>query len=84
MDRRIPKDFERFYFSQLAKGFGLNMPETLKTALIMKNHNGKKVENLIEKCEEASKVLLEDGPMTEIEANISNKKGELSSSFSYK
>ena len=80
---RIPKDYEKFYFSQLANGYGLNMPETLKTALVMKDKQGKRVETLIDKCNEASKILLEDGPMTEQEANKLQKENKLNNIFSY-
>ena len=80
---RIPKDYEKFYFSQLANGYGLNMPETLKTALVMKDKQGKRVETLIDKCNEASRILLEDGPMTEQDANKLQKENKLNNIFSY-
>ena len=69
---RLPKDYERFYHSQLSKGFGLNLPEVLKMALIMTEKQGKNVDKLIKKCTEASKILTQPGPMTENEANKAN------------
>ena len=69
---RLPKDYEKFYHSQLSKGFGLNLPQILKTALIMTEKQGKNVEKLIKKCSEASKILMQEGPKTEEEANKTN------------
>lgn len=80
---RLPKDFERFYFSQLSKGFGLNMPKVLRTAMLMKELNNKKAEELIKKCDEASSILIKDGPMTEQEANLAKETGLLKETFSY-
>ena len=80
---RLPKDYEKFYHSQLAKGYGLNVPKTFKTALIMNEKKGAKIEKLVKKCSEASKILTQNGPMTENEANIAKEKGILKETFVY-
>ena len=49
----------------------------------MKDKQGKRVETLIDKCNEASRILLEDGPMTEQEANKLQKENKLNNIFSY-
>lgn len=77
---RIPNDYERFYFSQLANGFGLNMPKVLANAINMKHINA---DELVKKCNEAAEILRSDGPMTEQEANIADKNGDLNNKFSY-
>ncbi len=77
---RIPENFERFYFSQLAKGYGLNLPKALSNAMTMK---GIKDNKLIEKCNEAAEILREDGVLTEQDANIADEHGELQSKFEY-
>ena len=78
---RIPSDYEKFYYSQLSKGYGLNMPKVLANALHMKHIGNRK---LIEKCNEAAEILRSDGPMTEEDANILFKEGRLTSKFEYK
>ncbi len=77
---RIPSDYERFYFSQLSKGYGLNMPKTLSSALKMKHSNNNR---LIEKCDEAAEILRSEGPLTENEANLAQQKGILKDIFKY-
>lgn len=80
---RLPKDYEGFYHSQLIKGFGLNIPKTFRTALIMANKQGKKVQKLMNKCLEASRILTQDGPLTEVEANKAKELGALKETFEY-
>ena len=77
---RIPTDYEKFYFSQLSNGFGLNLPKALATAMGMKHSNN---QALIDKCNEAAEILRQKGPMTEEEANIEEKQGRLSKKFEY-
>lgn len=78
---RIPSDYEKFYYSRLSKGFGLNLPKALANAMIM---TGKGDEKIISKCLEASEILRTKGPSTQSEADIAEKNGQLTSSFSYK
>lgn len=55
---RLPNDFEEFYYSQLSKGKGLNLPETLKTAIESKGQKfAQKNKDLLNKLEEYSKIL---------------------------
>ncbi len=77
---RIPCDFEHFYFSQLSKGFGLNLPKALSNALFMRGIDNKK---LIEKCNEAAEILRASGPLTQSEADIADKNGGLKTKFEY-
>ena len=77
---RIPSDYEKFYFSQLSNGFGLNIPKALATAMGMKHSSN---EELIKKCNEAAEILRSKGPMTEKEANLAEKQGLLSNKFEY-
>lgn len=77
---RIPSDYERFYFSQLSKGLGLNIPKTYAAAMKMKHINN---EYLINKSEELSKILRQKGPLTEAEANLAAKEGNLEKEFYY-
>ena len=77
---RIPSDYERFYFSQLANGYGLNLPKALANAMEMKNVDNPE---LINKCNEAAEILRSDGPMTTQDADEAAKKGELKSHFEY-
>ena len=78
---RIPTDYERFYFSQLSNGFGLNIPKVFSVAMRMKE--GAKNEQLIEKCQEAAEILRQKGPMTEEEANKWQAEGKLTNKFEY-
>lgn len=78
---RIPTDYERFYFSQLSNGFGLNIPKVFSVAMRMKE--GAKNEQLIEKCQEAAEILRQKGPMTEEEANKWQEEGKLTNKFEY-
>ena len=77
---RIPSDYERFYFSQLANGYGLNLPKAFANAMEMKNVDNPE---LINKCNEAAEILRSDGPMTTQDADETAKKGELKSHFEY-
>lgn len=77
---RIPSDYERFYFSQLANGFGLNLPKVLATAMGMKHSTNLE---LIKKCNEAAEILRQKGPTTEQDANIAEKQGKLNNKFEY-
>ena len=77
---RIPRDYEKFYFSQLAKGFGLNLPKALSIAMKMNKINNKELQK---KCDEAAEILRSKGPLTEKEANKSMKKGQLEHIFEY-
>ncbi|MBQ9246569.1 4-alpha-glucanotransferase [bacterium] len=77
---RIPNNYEKFYHSQLAKGFGLNLPKVLAGALYMKKSTNN---HLIEKCNEAAEILRSSGPMTEEAANIEDRNGHLSNKFQY-
>ena len=78
---RIPTDYERFYYSQLSNGYGLNMPKALAGGMLM---NGFSSQNLlVKKCSEAAEILRAKGPLTEAEANEAYKKGEISNIFEY-
>ncbi len=77
---RIPNDYEKFYFSQLSNGFGLNLPKVLANAINMKHIDA---EEIIKKCNEAAEILRSDGPMTEQEANLADEKGLLNNKFTY-
>ena len=77
---RIPTDYEKFYFSQLSNGFGLNLPKALANALRMQNSTN--VE-LIKKCDEAAEILRSKGPNIEIDANQAAMNGELKKQFEY-
>ncbi len=77
---RIPSDYEKFYFSQLSNGFGLNVPKAMATAMGMKHSNN---QGLIKKCNEAAEILRQKGPMTEEEANIAERQGKLNNKFEY-
>ena len=77
---RIPSDYESFYYSQLSKGLGLNVPKSLQYALYMK-HAGNK--DLMDKLSEAAEILRENGPYTEKEANEEEIRGKLKHKFSY-
>lgn len=63
---KIPSDYERFYHSQLSKGYGINFPKVYQTALIAKGIDDKPTIDLLS---EAADILRSDGPMTEKEAN---------------
>lgn len=71
---RIPSDYERFYYSQLSKGYGINFPKAYEVALLSK---GSTNFELIKQLNKASEILEQDGPMTKKEANIAEKNGEL-------
>ena len=77
---RIPSDYERFYFSQLSKGFGLNMPKALATAIQMKNTGN---DYLVTKCMEAAEILRSKGPLTTKEADKAASEGKLQHQFVY-
>ena len=78
---RIPSDYEKFYFTQLSLGKGLNLPKVLSTAMKMKGNNNS---GLIAACNEAAEILRSNGPMTEEAANRAEKKGMLHNKFEYK
>ena len=67
---RIPTDYERFYYTQLSKGFGINFPKAYEIALRAKGSNNS---YLIQKLREASEILEQNGPMTQKEADEANK-----------
>ena len=67
---RIPTDYERFYYTQLSKGFGINFPKSYEIALRAKGSNNS---YLIQKLNEASEILEQNGPMTQQEADEANK-----------
>ena len=71
---RIPSDYERFYYSQLSKGYGINFPKAYEVALRAKGSDNK---ILIEQLEKASEILASDGPMTKKEADRAEKLGKL-------
>lgn len=77
---RIPSDYERFYYSQLSNGYGLNLAKVLSTAMAMKHSNN---DNLIQKCNEAAEILRQKGPMTEEDANKADEQGLLNKKFEY-
>ena len=78
---RIPSDYEKFYFSQLSNGYGINMPKVLAVALSMKQ--GNKYQDLISKCNEAAEILRQKGPMTQEEADKLEREGKLQNTFQY-
>ena len=63
---KIPSDYERFYHSQLSKGYGINFPKVYQVAMIAKGIDDKPTINLLS---QAADILRTDGPMTEKEAN---------------
>jgi len=67
---RIPNDYERFYYSQISKGYGINFPKSYEIALRAKNSQN---QYLINKLHQASEILAQDGPMTQAEANKAGK-----------
>lgn len=71
---RIPSNYENFYFSQLSKGYGINVPKSYAVALYAKNSDNKQ---LINALEYAAEILAKDGPMTEQQANEAEKSGLL-------
>lgn len=77
---RIPSNYEKFYFSQLSKGFGLNLPKALANALRMQKSSNVQ---LIKKCDEAAEILRSEGPNTEKEANRAYLNGKLKGCFEY-
>ncbi|MCD7779336.1 MAG: 4-alpha-glucanotransferase [Candidatus Gastranaerophilales bacterium] len=77
---RIPSDYEKFYYSQLSKGFGLNIPKVYANAMRMKQCNNEK---LIQKCNEAAEILRSEGPLTTQEADILEKENRLKNKFEY-
>ena len=77
---RIPSDYERFYFSQLQNGYGINFAKAYQVALCAK---GSKNSKLIESLGKAADILREKGPSTEKEANALDNKGELKNKLFY-
>lgn len=78
---RIPSDYERFYFSQISNGFGINIPKVLASAMSMKHMSD--CNQLIQKCNEAAEILREKGPNTEEEANKMAQESKLNTRFEY-
>ena len=78
---RIPSNYERFYFSQLSHGYGLNLPKALSVALELQGKD--KNSDLVQKCKQASEILRSKGPFTEQEANQLEVKGLLKNKFEY-
>lgn len=78
---RIPTNYERFYFTQLSNGYGMNMPKILAMAMEMKNSN--KDQTLINKCHEAAEILRQKGPMTQYEADIADREGQIGQKFEF-
>ena len=71
---RIPTNYEEFYYSQLSKGYGLNLPKALANAMRMKDINN---QNLINKLEEAAEILRKEGPNTTAQADkVQNSLGK--------
>ena len=77
---RIPSDYEKFYFTQLSNGFGLNLPKALANAMRMKGIDNP---TLIQKSTELANILRSKGPMTEDEANKALQNGTLKNQFEY-
>ena len=63
---KAPIDYERFYYTQLSKGYGINFPKAYQLALISKGVNKGETLNLLS---EAADILRSDGPMTTKEAD---------------
>ena len=78
---RIPNDYERFYYSQLQNGYGINFPKSYALALMAKNSGNEK---LISSLLNAADILRQNGPATEQEANEADKRGELKNKLDYK
>lgn len=77
---RIPSDYERFYYTQLSKGYGLNFPKCYSAALYSKNCSDN---NLLQKLDDAAEILASDGPMTAKEADILEEAGTLGKTLSF-
>lgn len=77
---RIPANYEKFYFSQLSNGYGLNLPKVLANAMEMKHSSNDK---LIQKCNESAEILRQKGPVTEETANNADELGLLDKKFEY-
>lgn len=71
---RMPENYEEFYYNQLSKGFGVNIPKSYEVALYAKNSKNKE---LINKLHKFSEILASSGPMTTKEADIEEKEGKL-------
>ncbi len=67
---RIPNDYERFYYSQVSKGYGINFPKSYEIALRAKGSNN---QYLINQLHKASEILTQEGPMTQAEADKARK-----------
>ena len=70
---RLSKDWQEEYFNNLTKGFGLNLPEALSTALKAKEGESE----LTDKLDSFAQVLKSDGPMTRGEANAMAQEGTI-------
>ena len=71
---RIPENYEKFYYTQTAKGYGMNFPKAYEAALYAK---GSKNIELINKLNKASEILAAEGPMTTKEADGQKAEGLL-------
>ncbi len=63
---RLPEDYEKFYYSQLSNGYGINFPKAYEVALRAKGVQDK---HLLDNLIKFSNILAEDGPMTTKEAD---------------
>ena len=78
---RIPSNYEEFYFSQCAKGYGLNLPKALSGAFKMKKMNNGFIYS---KLNELADILRQKGPNTTKEADMAYNRGELGNLFEYR
>ena len=70
---RLNRNWQSKYFNNLTKGFGLNLPEALSTALKAKEGESE----LTHKLDRFAQVLKSDGPMTRGEANAMAQEGTI-------
>ena len=77
---RVPTDYEKFYYSQLSKGYGINLPKIFSLALQMQQKSN---QYIVKKCDELAEILRAKGPLTEEEANNAQKNGELKDIFTF-
>lgn len=73
---RMPTDVEKFYFTQIKDGLGLNLPNALKMALRVRGKENNS-DNLVNALQTFEHILKEDGPMTQAEADKAQKEGKL-------
>ncbi len=77
---RIPCNWEKFYYSQIQKGYGLNLAKALLGAINMKKINNP---YLASKLEELSEILRQKGPVTTKEADILEREEKLGKTFEF-